>query len=134
MFPTKENILWELLEMEAPLKFYVNGKESPAFLLFPKWHFASTKSHHSLYLNNVGLIARFSSEKKALERLKQIVENANFALRVYKVSKYGRKRGKRILFAENTIQRVDMTDARGPMKVFNIDEWQNIALTPTFKQ
>lgn len=119
-------VLWELLEMEAPQKFYVNRKESPAFLLFPKWHFASTKTQHSLYMNRVGLIGRFTSEKKALERLKQIVESANFPLRLYKVTKFGRKRGKRILFAENSVQRVDMTDVRGPMKVFNIEEWQEI--------
>lgn len=123
--------LWELLEMEAPLKFFINGKESPAFLLFPKWHFASTKTQHSLYMNCVGLIARFTSEKKALARLKQIVEHANFPMRLYKVSKYGRKHGKRILFAENTSEGVDMTNAKGPMKAFNIEEWQTISLKPS---
>ena len=116
-------ILWELLEMEAPLKFYVDGKEKPAFLLFPKWHWASTKTHHSLYMNGVGLVGKFSSERKALEHLKGIVENANFVLRLYKVNKFGRKRGKRIFFAENPIERIDKTTLKNPCKVFNIESW-----------
>lgn len=117
--------VWELLEMEAPERFHINGKEKPAFLLFPKWHFASTKNHYSLYMNTVGLIARFTSKKKALERLRRIVETANFPVRVYKVSKYSQKQGKRVLFAENTIQRMEFTE--NPTKVFNIDEWQKEA-------
>ena len=116
--------VWELLEMEAPLKFFVDGKDKPAFLLFPKWHWASTKTQHSLYMNGVGLISKFSSEKKALERLKEIVENANFTCRVYKVNKFGSKRGKRILFAENITERVDRTTLQNPCKSFSIQEWE----------
>jgi len=116
--------LWELLEEEAPQKFYVDGKENPAFLLLPRGHWASSKSMHTLYLNSISVIDTFTSEKKALERLTQIVENANFAVRVYRVVKYGRNRGKRILFAENTVERMDKTKLIGPARVFNIDEWQ----------
>jgi len=119
---TLNQFVWELLEMEAPLKFYVDGKDKPAFLLFPKWHWASTKTQHSLYMNGVGLITKVSSEKKALMRLKEIVENANFALRLYKVSKFGSKRGKRILFAENTVERIDKNTLQNPCKTFNIEE------------
>jgi len=122
------SILWELMEMEAPEKFYVNGKEHPAFLFFPRYHYLSAKkTKHSLYMNGVGLVSSFSSKKQTFARLREIVENANFPLRLYQVSKYGSKRGKRILFAENHTQRVDMTDAKGPMKVFNIEEWQKEA-------
>ena len=123
--PASFNIFWELLEMEAPLKFYINGKDTPAFLLFPKYHWASSKSYHHLYMNTVGLIGKFTAEKKALARLKEIVENANFPVRVYKSSKYGRNRGKRILFAENKVQRIELTE--NPCKVFNIDEWEREA-------
>jgi len=118
--------LWELMELEAPNKFFVGGREEPAFLLFPKYHYLSQNNKHTLYLNGVGLINTFTSEKKALERLKQIVENANFPIRVYKVSKHGRKQGKRILFAENDKQRIDLSNAKEGTfcKVFEIDEWK----------
>ena len=119
------------MELEASEKFFVDGKEHPAFLYFGRGHYLSINGKHSLYLNGVGLINTFRSRKATFERLKQIIENANIAIRVYRVSKYGGKKGKRILFAENKIERVDMTDAKGYMKVFNIDEWQKIALKPT---
>jgi hypothetical protein len=123
---TKADILWDLLELEAPEKFFVDGKESPAFLLFPKWHFASTKSYCSLYLSRVGLIGRYSSMKKALARLREIVENANFAVKVYQVSKHGRRRGKRRLFAENTVERIDRSQIKAPTRTFNIEEWSGV--------
>ena len=118
--------LWELMEMEAPSKFCVGGREQSAFLLFPKYHYLSQNNKHTLYMNMVGLINTFTSEKKALERLRQIVENANFPVRVYKVSKYGRNKGKRVLFAENHEQRIDLTNAKEDAfcKVFEIDEWK----------
>ena len=131
--PSPEGIglLWELMEMEAPEKFYVNGKDRPAFLLFPRGHWTSTKNGHSLYMNNVGLIGVFSSQKKAVERLKQIIQNANFPVKIYQVSKYGRKRGKHIFFAENTVQKVPLTPelvTEGAyVKVFNIKEWEGLA-------
>lgn len=115
--------LWKLLEMEAPEKFYIDGKEHPAFLYFPRYHWASREKKHTLYLNGVGVINTFGSKKKALERLKQIVESAYFAVRVYQVSRTGRNKGERILFAENTIDRVDKTRLNAPMKVFEIEEW-----------
>lgn len=123
------NPLWELMELEAREKFFVNNKEYPAFLYFPKYHYLSAeKSYHSLYLHTVGLINIFSSRQKAFERLKQIVENANFPLKLYQMSKYGRNRGKRILFAENKIQQVPLEPERvvegAVVKVFNITEWE----------
>ena len=124
------NLLWELLESEAPEKFYVNGKEMPAFLLFHKYHWASQNKKYTLYLNRVGVIAEFTSQKKALERLKLIVENANFPVRVHRLSRTGRYKDKRILFAENTVERIDRETLRGPCKVFNIDEWQEVKLAP----
>ena len=119
--------LWELMELTAPDKFFVGGKEHPAFLYFPRGHYLAMNGKHSLYMNGVSLISTFSSRKKAFVRLQEIVETANFPLRLYRVSKHGSKRGKRILFAENHTQRVDMTDAKGPCKVFNIKEWQKEA-------
>jgi hypothetical protein len=125
-------ILWELMEMEAPEKFFINGAEQPGFLLFPKYSYLTLNNKVSLYMNGVGLIANFKTEKQAKERLKQIVETANFPTRVYQVSKTGSRRGKRILFAENTIQRVEPTE--NPCKVFNISEWQDIALENTSQE
>jgi len=119
------NFLWELLESEAPEKFYIDGNEHPAFLYFPRQHWASQKNKHTLYMNTVGVINTFGSRKKALARLKQIVENAYFAVRVYQVSRTGRNKGKRILFAENTTDRITKSELKAPMKVFEIVEWQS---------
>jgi len=124
-------ILWELLELEAKDKFYVGNRENPAFLLFPKYSPLCMDKKVTLYMNGVGLIDTFKSEKAALERLKQIIENANFAVQVYKVSKYGRQKGKRVLFAENTVDRIDNETMKGHCRVFEIDEWKEVALTPT---
>lgn len=120
---SQSRFLWELLEMEAPQKFYMDGKDHPAFLLFPKFHWASSKSMHTLYMNGVGVINTFTSERKALARLVGIVEEANFPVRVYRLSKTGRSKGKRILFAENKVQRIDKEKIRSPTRVFNIEEW-----------
>jgi len=126
-------ILWELMEMEAPEKFFVNQKEHPAFLAFPKHHYLSVvRNRYNLYMNGVGLIASFGSEKALLERLKRIVENANFPIRVFRMSKHGRKKGQRTFFAENEIQRISIQtqgndeDIRH-VKVFNIKEWEVLA-------
>jgi len=121
------------MEIEATEKFYVNGKDSPAFLYFPRGHYLSIDHKHTLYMSRVGLIATFGTRKKTLERLKEIIESANFPTRVYQVSKYGKKRGKRILFAENKVQHLQLDAEKvvdGAMvKVFNIDEWKTITLS-----
>ena len=122
----KGKFLWELLEMEAPEKFYVGGSEHPAFLYFPRQSWASRDGKHTLYMNGVGLIATFTSRKKALERLKAIVESAYFPVRLHRVSRIGRNKGKRIMFAENMVERVDKATLKGPMKVFEIEEWKNV--------
>jgi len=120
-----ENILWELMELEAPRKFFVNGAEHPAFLLFPKYHYCSTKGKVSLYMNSVGLIATFTSERKALDRLKEIIEKANYPCRISQSSKYGKDKGKRFIFAENKIQRWSEPDPDKPARTFNIEEWMD---------
>lgn len=123
-----DKFLWELMEMEAPEKFFVNEKEHPAFLMFPKHHYLALETKkYNLYLNGVGLIASFRTRKQLFERLKEIIEQANFPIKVFQVSKFGNQRGKKILFAENQRERVDMTNARGPCRVFNIDEWGHLA-------
>ncbi len=115
------------MEMEAPEKFFVDEKEHPAFLMFPKYHYLALETKkHNLYLNGVGLIAGFRTRKKLFERLKEIIAHANFPIKVFKVSKFGKQRGKKILFAENKTERVNMTNARGPCHTFNIDEWNQL--------
>lgn len=115
--------------MEAQEKFFVDGKDQPSFLLFPKYSCLAVNNKVSLYMNRVGLIANFKTEKQARERLRQIVENSNFPVRVYQVSKTGQKRGKRIMFAENKVQRVELSE--NPCKTFNVEEWSEIKLVPT---
>jgi len=99
---SQNDLLWEILEMEAPIKFYIGDCERPAFLLFPKYHWAASNSKVTLYMNFVAKIGDFSSIKKALEFLKEKIEkHSTKHVRLYMVKKYGRNAGKRILFAES---------------------------------
>jgi len=99
---SRNDLLWDILELEAPIKFYIDACEEPAFLLFPKYHWAASKSHVALYMNSVAKIGDFRSEKKALEFLKDKIENhTTKPIKVYIVYKHGRKAGKRIFFAES---------------------------------
>ena len=101
---SQSDLLWEILEMEAPIRLYIDDAEKPAFLLFPKYHWAASKSKVALYMNSVAKIGDFSSEKKALEFLRDKIENHTTKhIKVYMVHKYGRKAGKRIFFAESKI-------------------------------
>jgi len=112
-------LLWDILESEAPYKFFVDERKDPAFLLIPKWHYLSLGGWE-LYLNHVGRICRLRSRQQALDRLREIIENANVPVKVYSVS--GKRR---TLFAENEITRISLEKATEPItfRVFNIDEW-----------
>lgn len=122
-----DEIIWGLMESEACHKFLINANEEKvAFLILHKYSPINPTKGYALFLNHVGLIKAFKREKDALERVKQIVENAYFPLRIYKVSKHGRNRRRPVLFAENTVERVNMEGAIGPHKVFEIDEWSHL--------
>ena len=116
--------IWELVESEAPEKFFVNDAKSPAFLLFPKYHYLAQQNKVTLYLSSIGVINTFKTEKLALERLKQIVETANYPCKVFQVSKTGKQKGKKVLFAENKVQRWATPEADKPARTFNIVEWE----------
>ena len=99
---SRNDLLWDILELEAPIKFYIDDCEKPAFLLFPQYHPFASKSRVALYMNSVAKIGNFTSEKKALEFLKDKIENHTTKhVKCYIVYKHGRKAGKRIFFAES---------------------------------
>lgn len=97
------SILWDLMESEAPDKFFVGDAERPGFLLFPRYHCFAHENKWTLYMNSVGLIDTFSTMDKALERLREIIATAKTSVKVFKASKTGRDRNKRILFAEKLV-------------------------------
>jgi hypothetical protein len=100
------SLLWDLMETEAPDKFFVGDAERPGFLLFPRYHFLAHENRWTLYLNSVGLIDTFSTMEEALERLRQIVATARASVKVFTVSKTGRNRSKPIVFAEKLVTNV----------------------------
>lgn len=83
------SILWDLMESEAPDKFFVGDAERPGFLLFPRYHFLAHENKWTLYMNSVGLIDTFSTMDKALERLRQIIATAKASVKVFRTSKTG---------------------------------------------
>jgi len=119
------DLLWELLASEASARFYVEKDDilakGPAFLYYPRHDPWAWKSRCTIYVNGIGVLDTYTSEKKALQRLKEIIENANFPLKVYKVSTR-----KPVLFAENKVQRIDPSQILEDcsVKVFNIPEWK----------
>jgi hypothetical protein len=95
-----DELIWDLMEIEAPDKFYIDDHDKPAFLMFPKYHhFSPWKGYVTLWMNRVGLIGKYKSKREALEKIHEIVGKASKPIRLYRVSSYGRNRGKRILFA-----------------------------------
>jgi len=99
---SKEELIWSILESEAPEKFYINDAKKPAFLYFPKWHHFAWEKKHTIYMNSIGLLGTFRSRRKAFAKLREIIETANEPVKVYRVSKTGRDKGKRVFFAEKT--------------------------------
>ena len=100
----QSDLLWEILETEAPIKFYIGNCERPAFLLFPKHHWAASKSKVALYMNSVAKIGDFRSIKEALEFLKEKIEKHTTGhIKLYMVREYGRDAGRRVLFAESKL-------------------------------
>ena len=119
MFPALEDAVWDLVEHDCgTTRFYVDNRDKAGFLIISKWSALNSSKQHELMMNGVGLIKRFKTEREAKNRLKQIVENANIPVRVYED-----KRNKRVLFAENTTERIGKIKTGCSFKVFEIPEW-----------
>jgi len=95
----EQNLIWELLESEACERYFIDDAEKPAFLLLSK-HNPLSHGGFELYMNYVARLGRFSSMKKAEDKLREVISKARRPLKVFKVSKWGRKKGKRQFFAE----------------------------------
>lgn len=109
--------LWDIFrDTFGKVEFYVNDSKEPAFLI------CSTEPRRNhLLMNKVGKIGEYGSLKKAKDRLKDIIETANIPVKVFSVS----RRGKKALFAANTVSRVHLKEDC-PCKVFEIREWNNL--------
>jgi hypothetical protein len=111
----------DLLEiMPDTITFHVNGTGKPGFMIFPHPHFHSGNKAIVLFMNHVGLIGCYPTRKKAEIRLQEIIEKANYPVRVYR--KY---HGRIQMFAENTVKRKpDPLPESAGQKVFEIPEWR----------
>lgn len=99
-----QDLLWDILESEACSQYYIDDAEKPAFLLLSKYNPLS-HGGFELYMNNVALLGRFSSQKKAEDKLRTVISKANRPLKVFKVNKWGSHKGKRQFFADSIPQR-----------------------------
>lgn len=112
--------LFDVLPYIAEEEYWIETEEGlakgAAFLIAP------LGDAHVLVLNNVGVIARYKRLKEAQNRIKELVESANYPMKVY-LKKHGKV--KTHPFAENTIQRVERpTEPDIPVKAFEIKEWE----------
>lgn len=112
-----EKYLWEFAELIAIEKYHIeiNGerKTSPALLVI------SFNKKYCLYLNHIGKIGCYKSKKEVHNKIKELVETANYPLKLWKGLKSKKP------FAENTQHRVDVSKINAPLRVFNIPEWRN---------
>lgn len=113
------NFMWEMVESLASSKYYINDSEKPALLVLPKLN----SKGYDLYLNLIGKIASFKSERNATNRVKKLVETANYPLKLYRV-RYGRKDKKPFAVNEEYSELYKNAVEGNPIKVFNIEEWE----------
>lgn len=85
-----QEILWEILESEADVKYFIDDSEGPAFLFFEKGG-PVTGSACALYMNRVTKIREFRSLKAAEEFLEKIMKGMSRKMTVWKVQRFGRK-------------------------------------------
>jgi len=118
------DFLWNCLIDLAVEKFYIQKEDGtlhdkPCFIVIDDYPNVKT-NRYSLWLFKVGLIGQYPSKRKVLQKVKEIVENANFPVKVFR-GKHSRKP-----FAENKICRVDISRIKegAYVKVFNIPEWE----------
>jgi len=96
--------------------------KAPAFCIVPIKN--TGQSGYYLILNHVGKINRYKKLKAAQERIKSLVESANYPMKIYKQN--GRGRLSKKPFAENTIDRLIDGGVEGaPIRAFNIEEWES---------
>jgi len=113
----QQNFVWEVAEKFLAFEKYyieIDGRigEGAAFLIikYPRGY--------GLFLNKVGLIRFFKSLRQARKRIKELVENANFPLAVWRDPVRDRKP-----FAENKVWRIKPKPGVY-FKAFNIEEWE----------
>ena len=98
----EEDLFQVLRETFMEDEFYINDKNEPTFLIICTQHYPSK---WQIYIRGLGTLNTYSSHAKALNRLKEIVENANVPVEVYRKTKH---RKKKLLFAENKETRINL--------------------------
>ena len=97
--PIADKLYWELVESEAYEKYYINDAPEPGILILHKNHFLSD-GKFTLLLNHVGIISQTKTEKEIQEKLLELLNKATIHIKVFKISKIGRYKGKKVLFWE----------------------------------
>ena len=111
--------LFDVLPYMAEEEYWIETEaglaKAPAFLLVP------LGKAHILLLNRVGEIARYGTLKEARTRIKELVETANYPMRLY-LKKHGKVSPRP--FAVNETRRVALPlEPDVPVKAFEIREW-----------
>jgi hypothetical protein len=116
-------IVWRIAEENlSTVKFYIDDCDRPGFFVIPVMGINPIPCF-DLYLNSVGRIGTFRTLRKLYEVLREIIENANVPIVVFKKMT---PTGKKEFFAKNEIWRIPAAAQEGSyIKVFNIKvfEW-----------
>ncbi|RLG40845.1 MAG: hypothetical protein DRO01_03515 [Thermoproteota archaeon] len=93
-----QDILYEILELEAQYKFYIKYKDKemcgePAFLILGKHSFINPwKGKYALIIPYLGLIGTYKNRKMAFEKIKKIVATSEKPLELYIEREYTTKK------------------------------------------
>ena len=114
--------VFDVLSYLAEEEYWIETEEGlakgPAFFIVP------SKRTYLLILNNVGLIDSYKRLKQAQIRIKELVENSNYPMKIY-LKKHGKIKSHP--FAFNLTRRVTPLNEDTPVKAFEIREWEALS-------
>lgn len=95
----KSDLVFDIIEGEADEKYYIDDAPDPAVLLLTKGNFLARRSWQ-VYINRLTRVTSTKEESEAREKIEQIFNSCKKRIKVFKVLKYGRRRGEKILHGE----------------------------------
>jgi hypothetical protein len=111
--------LWDVLPYIALEEYWIETEEGVAKA--PAFFIVYLSNGYHLILNNLGTIRVYKKLKQAQDRIKELVESANYPMKVY------RKKDRKINphpFAENLIRRAEPLNEDTPLRAFDVKEWE----------
>lgn len=122
-FPALSEALFDLLPELASEEYWIETEEGLASK--PAFYIVESDGRYNLILNSLGSIKIYHKLKNAQDRIRELVENANYPMKVYRKTRRGKIRVNAKPFAVNTVQRMEPKED-APIRAFNIKEWETL--------